>query len=131
MGMSESILGVTVHFIANKKLHRVTLAVRKMPSSYTGERFHEFVQDIQSEWDVRFHQHEKILIHNWSKMVKAFRSVTMSTLEENVGEESEDEEEMVGTHGSQLGDNDDMEKEVKLTMKVKRKDRMMMILVMK
>ena len=43
-------------------------------------------------------------------MVKAFRSVGTSTLEENVGEESEDEEEMDGTHGGQLSDNDDMEK---------------------
>ena len=109
-GMSESFLGVTAHFIANKKLHLVTLALRKMPSPHTGERIYEFVQDILSEWDVRFHQHGKILTHNGSNMVKAFRSVATSTLEENVAKESEDEEEMDGTHGSQLRDNDDMEK---------------------
>ena len=39
----------------------------------------------------------------------AFQSVATNTLEENVAEESEDEEEMDGTHGGQLGDNDDME----------------------
>ena len=49
-----------------------------------------------------------------ANIVKAFRSVAMSNLEENVREESEDEEEMYGTHGSQLDDNDDMEKGSKI-----------------
>jgi hypothetical protein len=74
-GMSESFLGITAHFISKHKLHRVTLAVRRMPSQHTGDRIREVVEDILREWGLGIEKVGKILTDNGSNMVKAFKSI--------------------------------------------------------
>ena len=50
-GMSSSYLGITAHFFTRSDHvhHRVTLAVRRMPSPHTGENIRQLVDDILTE----------------------------------------------------------------------------------
>lgn len=53
-GMSLSYLGITAHFFTRSDhvRHRVTLAVRRMPFSHTGENIHKLADYILTKWDI-------------------------------------------------------------------------------
>ena len=84
-GMSSSYLGVTGHFFSPKDhhRHRVTLAVRRMPSPHTGESIRALVQVILSEWEIPLTKVSAVLTDNGSNIIASFRYLC-------AGKESED-----------------------------------------
>ena len=73
-GMSSSYLGVTAHFFSPKDhlRHRVTVAVRRMPSPHTAENIRAVIQEVLGEWEVPLGKVSAILTDNGSNMVASF-----------------------------------------------------------
>ena len=67
-GMSSSCLGITAHFFSQKDhlRHRVTLAVRRMPSPHTARNICAVVQEVLSEWEIPPSKVTAILTDNGS-----------------------------------------------------------------
>ena len=70
-GMSSSYLGIAAHFFTRSDhvRHRVTLAVRRMPSPHTGENIRQLVDDIFTEWDIPPQKVAAVITDNGSNML--------------------------------------------------------------
>ena len=75
-GMSSSYLGITAHFFTRSDHvhHRVTLAVRRMPSPHTGENIRQLVDDILTEWDIPPQKVAAVITDNGNNMLAAFKT---------------------------------------------------------
>jgi hypothetical protein len=72
-GMSESFLGIVVHFFASKKKQHATLAVRNIYGSHTAENVLSIFKEVINEWGIHDDVIGKVLTDNGSNMLKAFR----------------------------------------------------------
>ena len=93
-GMSASFLGITAHFFSRSdhKRHRVTIAVKRMPSPRTANRVSELVKTVLQEWEIPEEKVGSVLTDNDSNMVAAFKQQVCSTNEDMDGRESTAEE---------------------------------------
>lgn len=93
-GMSSSYLGITAHFFTHSDhvCHRVTLAVRRMPSPHTGENIRQLVDHILTEWDIPLQKVAAVITDNGSNMLAAFKTHFESESDDDDGLVGEDEE---------------------------------------
>ena len=88
-GLTASFIGITAHFFADHERHHITLAVRRMPSPHTGDAILEVVSNVLAEWDIMSNKVGKIITDNGSNMIKAFKNVQATLIQESG--ESDDE----------------------------------------
>ena len=94
-GMSASFFGITAHFFSRSdhKRHRVTIAVKRMPSPHTADRVSELVKTMLQDWEIPEEKVGSVLTDNGSNMVAAFKQQVCSTDEDDMdGRESTAEE---------------------------------------
>ena len=76
--MSSSYLGITAHFFTHSDhvCHRVTLAVKRIPSPHTVENICQLVDDILTEWDIHVPPQKvaAVITDNGSNMLAAFKT---------------------------------------------------------
>ena len=94
-GMSASFFGITAHFFSRSdhKRHRVTIAVKRMPSPHTADRVSELVKTVLQDWEIPEEKVGSVLTDNGSNMVAAFKQQVCSADEDDIdGRESTAEE---------------------------------------
>lgn len=94
-GMSSFYLGITAHFYSSKdhRRHSVTLAMRHMPQTHTGNNIHEIVKSVLDEWDIPSSKISATLTDNGSNMIAAFRPQILEAESDDNTEENQDTEE--------------------------------------
>ena len=90
-GMTSSYLGITAHFYSHKdrRLHTVTLAMRRMPSPHTGDNIRDLVDQVLDEWQIPLSKVSATLTDNGSNMLAAFRTQLSEDDDESDVEDSD------------------------------------------
>lgn len=94
-GMSSFYLGISAHFYSSKdhRRHSVTLAMRHMPQTHTGNNIHEIIKSVLDEWDIPSSKISATLTDNGSNMIAAFRPQILEAESDDNTEENQDTEE--------------------------------------
>ena len=96
---------LTRHSSNDNQRHTATLAVHNLPSSHTGEKICDTVEDILLDQNLPKHHIFRILTDNGSNMVAAFKNCMLDYVESTNEEDTESET----TTDSEVNDTEDEE----------------------
>ena len=95
--MSSSYLGITAHFYSTKdhRRHSVTLAMRRMPQTHTGNNIHEIVESVLKEWDNPSSKISATLTDNGSNTIAAIRPQILEVENDDNTEETRTQKRVI------------------------------------